>query len=138
MKKQKLIVSFLILLLYSCRKEASNADASPQVDIYVSGAEENGSVYVAKYWKNGKAVPLTDGTNSAWAGSVVVVGDDVYVAGSEFKGSVSIAKYWKNGQAIALTDGSQQAAANATNSIVVAGSNVYVAGTEVNGFGTVS
>jgi len=42
-------------------------------DVYVAGYEDNGSVSVAKYWKNGHAVSLTDGTKNAHAESIVVV-----------------------------------------------------------------
>ncbi len=124
----------IVLGFCSCQKEkpdTADTAASPAVvDVYVSGAEYNGSVGIATYWKNGQVVSLTDGTKNAWAASIAVVGSDVYVAGSESNGSVEVAKYWKNGQAVALTDGTQRAVAN---SIVVVGSNVYVAGVEVNG-----
>jgi hypothetical protein len=49
-------------------------------DVYVTGAEQSSpysiisgaSKYVAIYWKNGKAIKLTDGTNNAWANSIQV------------------------------------------------------------------
>jgi predicted heme/steroid binding protein len=86
-------------------------------DVYVAGYENKGSVSVAKYWKNGQAVALTEGRTSAWASSIAVVNGDVYVAGEENNGSVSVAKYWKNGQAVALTDGTKSA--GATSIVVV-------------------
>ena len=49
-------------------------------DVYVAGSESgwdwDGNHWkagVAKYWKNGQAISLTDGTKSAWAASIVVV-----------------------------------------------------------------
>ena len=39
-------------------------------DVYVAGVERIGSVWVAKYWKNGQAVTLT---NNGSANEIVVV-----------------------------------------------------------------
>ena len=35
MKKQTLIISFLILILYPCHKVASDTNTSAEVDVYV-------------------------------------------------------------------------------------------------------
>lgn len=100
-------------------------------DVYAAGIERATTGNdVAKYWKNGTPVNLTDGTKDANAECVFVNGNDVYVSGSENKTGISssagIAKYWKNGVAVNLTDGSTDANAAA---IVVIGNDVYVAGT---------
>ena len=44
-------------------------------DVYVAGTEYNGSNGggVAKYWKDGEAIALSDGTKDASANSIVVV-----------------------------------------------------------------
>ena len=119
MKKQKLIILFLILILYSCQKNAPDRNASSEVDVYVAGKEYNGSIAVAKYWKNGQPIVLGDGVNWSTANSIAVVDNDVYVAGTEVHGSTQVAKYWKNGQGTSLTDGSRTAGAT---SIAVMGS----------------
>lgn len=89
----------------------ANSIAVSGTDVYVAGTQWDGNsiqysdgytVYhhnpIAKYWKNGKPVNLTDGSKWAEARSIVVSGTDVYVAG--FEGS--IAKYWKNGSPSSL------------------------------------
>jgi hypothetical protein len=41
-------------------------------DVYVSGTETTNSILVAKYWKNGTGVEITDGTHNAVAYSMIL------------------------------------------------------------------
>lgn len=90
-------------------------------DVYVAGWEGDflgrvgGTGAVAKYWKNGQTVSLTNGTTYAYATSIAVFKSDVYVAGHE--GNTHLRpKYWKNGLAFQLGG---QNASFATSILVV-------------------
>ena len=98
----------------------ANSIAVSGNDVYVAGTQWDGNtiqysdgytVYhrnpIAKYWKNGNPINLTDGSKWAEAKSIVVSGTDVYVAG--FEGGV--AKYWKNGTPVILGDASKKSEA---------------------------
>ena len=98
----------------------ANAITVSGTDVYVAGTQWDGNatqysdgytVYqrnpVAKYWKNGKPVNLTDGSKWAEARSIAVSGNDVYVAGFED----GVAKYWKNGNPVILGDVSKNSEA---------------------------
>jgi hypothetical protein len=110
-------------------------------DVYVTGYQDNGIKNVAKVWKNGTPLDLTDGSADAQASDVALCGSDVIVAGYEYKGANKVAMQWVLPgygapgspmdpravlvQPMPLTDGSQNASANA---IAVAGADVYLAG----------
>ena len=100
-------------------------------NIYIAGYEWDGpygNSFIAKYWKNGVAIPLTDGNEDNYAYGVVVIGSDVYVAGDGSNGT-SKAKYWKNGMETSLTNGMYDAAAFC---IAAIGTDVYIGGFETN------
>jgi hypothetical protein len=91
--------------------------------------DPNTGIYVAKYWKNGVAVNVSDGTKTAYAVSVYVVGNDVYVAGLEKNLITGLfdAKYWKNDVEVQLTNGAN-GLSTTSNAIFVFENDVYVAG----------
>jgi hypothetical protein len=123
---KKLLAFFLCSLIYSFLP----AQTSKVKDIYIAGSESNGAKQVAKYWKNGIATDLSDGTASTFPHAIVVAGNDVHVVAIEYGSTSPVAKYWKNGILTNLTDGTKDADAN---SIVVAGNDVYIAGSAYNG-----
>ena len=124
---------FISLVLLALINSCSYNDVIRVHDVYVAGYEDG----VAKYWKNGEAFPLSDGTRVSYAYAITVVGSDVYVAGVELDGTRSIraAKYWKNGIGVSLTDGTKDAS---TRSIDVVNNDVYVGGYENNGTNNVA
>lgn len=123
------VILITVCAFESCSKNKQDPpdfQYGAEVDVYVAGAEQTtAGKWVAKYWKNGTPVELSDGVNNAEATSVFVLGEDVYVAGQETDNTTSIAKYWKNGAEVALTDGTERAE---VHSIFVEGQMVYVAG----------
>jgi hypothetical protein len=119
---------------------AANAIYISGPDIYTagygtkltSGTQTNGICdgecffdQVAKYWKNGTGVELTDPLKgNSYANSIFVAGSDVYVVGQQ--GIIpAFAVLWKNGMADTLTDGTHSGEAR---SVFVSGSDVYVCG----------
>lgn len=109
---------FLSVIMESC--EPADNDDSTNVNIYVAGFENNANgKSIAKYWKNGTAVDLSDSTNSSSAASIYVSGNDVYVAGRDGHHAV----YWKNSDAFVLSDWDSSA-----HDIYVSNNDVYVAG----------
>lgn len=130
MKKNFFLIMLISLLgLYSCKKNNAIVTKVQTADVYVAGVENNGSFDVAKYWKNGAPVILSDGNSQACANSIVVVDSNVYVSGWVRNSSTQIASavYWKNGIAVNLTDGSLESYGT---SIAVSGNDVYVAGSQ--------
>lgn len=129
MKNLKYILFTLAIISSSCSnddRQTSDNEVTTK-DIYMCGYGSDGDNYTPKYWKNGVATFLTDGTATA----ITAAGNDVYVAGyqSGNKGNF-VAKYWKNGIDVILTNGENFAQ---TNAITVVDNDVYVTGYENNG-----
>ena len=82
-------------------------------DVYVAGYTAPSGVgsapYLARYWKNGLAVPLTDGTHGAKAFAVAAAGGSVYAAGFTSAGGGVMATMWKDGHAYPYTTGGSDA-----------------------------
>ncbi|MBS1669374.1 MAG: hypothetical protein JST58_18530 [Bacteroidetes bacterium] len=115
----------------SCKKNGSSPSPLPPPGnsgtVYAVGYESNGTVTVAKYWKDNVAVNLTDGTKNAQATGIFISGNDVYISGFEVNSNgIDVAKYWKNGQAVILSDGTNNEIAYG---IAVSGNDVFVLGT---------
>jgi hypothetical protein len=99
-------------------------------DVYVSGTGTAGrnaqaELYsIAKYWKNGVPVNLTDGLTIAFTTGIGISGADVIVIGQESTTDLQQAfgKYWKNGVGVILSG-----AASPTG-IAVTGKDVYISG----------
>jgi hypothetical protein len=84
-------------------------------NLYIVGSElgSNNFYRVAKFWKNGVKIDLTDGTSDANATCLYVYYNDIYIGGSEGASIV----YWKNGMPNTLQKGNQFI--NAATSIYV-------------------
>jgi len=73
--------------------------------LYTAGSEP----WTAQFWKNGTALPLSDGINGAKAFAIAVVGDSVFTAGFTSAGAGAIATIWRNGSPVRWTNGSLDA-----------------------------
>ena len=124
-KIKSLLVLVIMLLFVACKKD--NEVSKNNVDVYVVGQSlaANGTS-VATYWRNGKAIKLTDSTYYSQASSIFIEGQDVYIAGYITNSNgYTIATYWKNGVMTKLTDGTSNAEAY---SIKIQGNNLFVLG----------
>jgi len=91
--------------------------------VVVSGySGTNGTNHIAKYWLNGQETALSNGTNDAYANSIVVNGSDIYIAGTD-----AVPVYWQNNTETKLSIKSTYGAAS---SVCVSGNNVYIAGND--------
>ncbi|MBS1948628.1 MAG: hypothetical protein JST47_12755 [Bacteroidetes bacterium] len=105
-------------------------------DVYISGFEQNTvGKQVAKYWKNGTEVLLSDESANEYANSIAVSGNTIFVCG--FKLASTNIKYpveWVNGTEYIGTLGSGVNDLNGANNfcVVAANNQFYLAGTSFN------
>jgi hypothetical protein len=147
MKKLTLYFCSIILILVIAIGCSSTNEPPPVVsddaDVYVAGTDIT-DVSIAKYWKNGVEVILSDGITPADAYAIRVANTDVHVVGSESKEVdnvfVNRLKYWKNGEpisyaldtlyVIALPPGGgksiQRIFSETANAVFVNGNDVYI------------
>jgi hypothetical protein len=70
----------------------------------VTGPVSGGLNTVARHWKNGREIPLSDGNSKVYANAIAINGNDVYVAGAEENAASNrVLCYWKNGVKTTLT-----------------------------------
>jgi len=106
-------------------------------DVYVAGETTyylkptNETSYldctIAKYWKNGQEILLTDSLTVAGALDIAVANQNVYVVGWKLENGKRVAKYWKNGEVFNLNDNNEWSEAQ---SIVINNNDVYILGTQ--------
>jgi len=91
---------------------------------------------VARYWKNGVPVTLTDSTLSAFAVSIIVKDNSIYVSGFEYTGAFSSSNtnvyLWKDGIKTNLNSGIGNII---PFGLFIKDSDIFVAGTEAASIG---
>ena len=98
--------------------------------MYISGYESvsaTNNTYIAKYWKNGAEVSLSNGTMDEFTTDIFVdTNGDIYVSGFSYNSTTNkrTPKYWKNGVETILQTDNQGVA----HSIKKYGEDIYVVG----------
>jgi hypothetical protein len=113
--------------------KAGTADASTfkyVYDVFIAGTEMNSDGFqVAKYWKNGTAIELSDGKSSISVSSITMAGNTIYVVGTEYKASERNIKLWINGVESNVTTSTKAGAFD----ITIDDTDIYIAGYENKG-----
>ncbi|MGN6293287.1 MAG: hypothetical protein ACTHMV_11135 [Chitinophagaceae bacterium] len=108
---------------------AAHAIALVGNDVYAAGYEYDGSLALARVWKNGTPIPFDQNSKVGVINALYVAGNDVYAAGYEEVSTTGWkAKYWKNGVAVSLTTGSSFDFLSSIS--VTPGGVIYAAGSE--------
>ncbi len=132
MKLKNIILPILCsaFSVVSCKKNNDASADAPKASVYAAGYERasGSSNHVAKYWKDGVAITLSDSAHDAEASCMFINGSDIYVGGYEDNGTRNVAKYWKNGIATLLGNG--VSSSSYVSSIFVSDGNVFVLGSE--------
>jgi hypothetical protein len=116
---------------YTTKTAEANAIFISGNDVYVAGYEAvPNSNSVAKYWKNGVPVTLSDGSTGTSLTGICVSGTDVYSCGAVYTpGSASSsAIYWKNGNMVNLKG--PNTTFSRASGITVFENDAYVSGNE--------
>lgn len=95
--------------------------------VYVCGYSTNGIKSIAKIWKNGIPINLSNENDFIIANAISIHNSDVYVAGSEFDVTIyenKESRVWKNGNIIE----SSKIEHSGFNSIHVTSDGIYISG----------
>ena len=93
--------------------------------------EDNSNVDVAKYWKNGQEISLSDGTDDAYAVTVEISGQDIIAGGERDNGGYREIAYWINGTVNIIPKEAGITRAY-MDGMAFAGADIYICGTEEN------
>ncbi|HTH57065.1 MAG TPA: hypothetical protein VL728_13540 [Cyclobacteriaceae bacterium] len=96
----------IAFLTFECSQKNSDPNPSQNREVYVAGYTLNAAgTQVAKFWRNGVATNLTDGTASAGATGIALSGPSVIVSGwdwSHHSDSTKVGKFWVNGSELEI------------------------------------
>lgn len=101
---KQLFLLAIALLIFACSK--NNDIAPPSTDVYVAGYSFNSAgKQIAKFWKNGVATSLTDGTANAGANGIAFSGPSLIVSGWDWSNNAvltKVGKLWVNGSELEI------------------------------------
>src|SRR5260221_3334576 len=111
MRPLKNLVKFLLSILSVLSLASCNQDNFiPTTGVFTVGSEGSSlNNNIAKYWRDGNPVVLSDSFKSDNATAIAISNYTIYVSGYERSGVNNIAKYWRNGRVVNLTDNSRHA-----------------------------